>query len=126
MQPNEEPRRSRTTPRSPKAKIARRHHALSLSLDWKATRRNDEVLRGNQCQLVCRLICARVGNDNRDRANAWVAARVPWEQSEGFLFGPVDTFGYDPAMDSWPVNRTDLDAVLASGQAFTPEYIPEP
>ncbi|MCC6999970.1 MAG: peptidase M75 [Deltaproteobacteria bacterium] len=54
---------------------------------------------------------------------AWLAARQPWEQSEGFLFGPVDSFGYDPAMDSWPVNRTDLDAVLASGASFTPEYI---
>ncbi len=55
--------------------------------------------------------------------DAWIGARQPWEQSEGFLFGPVDTFGYDPAMDSWPVNHTDLDAVLASGAAFTPEYI---
>lgn len=55
--------------------------------------------------------------------DAWIDARVPWEQSEGFLFGPVDTFGYDPAMDSWPVNHTDLDAVLASDAAFTPELI---
>lgn len=54
---------------------------------------------------------------------AWVAARKPWEQSEGFLFGPVDSFGYDPAMDSWPVNHTDLDAVLASGAGFTAEYV---
>ncbi|MDC0715023.1 imelysin family protein [Stigmatella sp. ncwal1] len=55
--------------------------------------------------------------------DAWFAARVPWEQSEGFLFGPVDSFGYDPAMDSWPVNRSDLDAVLAGSAAFTPEYV---
>lgn len=55
--------------------------------------------------------------------SAWIAARKPWEQSEGFLFGPVDTFGYDPAMDSWPVNKTDLDAVLASGAPFTAEYV---
>lgn len=54
---------------------------------------------------------------------AWFAARQPWEQSEGFLFGPVDSFGYDPAMDSWPVNKSDLDAVLASNDAFTAEYI---
>jgi predicted lipoprotein len=55
--------------------------------------------------------------------DAWLAARSPWEKSESFLFGPVDTFGYDPAMDSWPVNKTDLDAVLASGAPFTPAYI---
>ena len=40
--------------------------------------------------------------------NAWIATRVPWEQSEGFLFGPVSAAGYDPAMDSWPVDRNDL------------------
>lgn len=70
------------------------------------------------------LLAADPSQDNLDAAQAaWVAARKPWEQSEGFLFGPVDSFGYDPAMDSWPVNRTDLDAVLASGDTFTPEYI---
>ncbi|KFE64618.1 imelysin family protein [Hyalangium minutum] len=54
---------------------------------------------------------------------AWFAARTPWEQSEGFLFGPVDSYGYDPALDSWPVNRSDLDAVLASNDDFTPGYV---
>jgi uncharacterized iron-regulated protein len=54
---------------------------------------------------------------------AWVATRVPWEQSEAHLFGPVSANGYDPAMDSWPVNRTDLDAVLASGNALTQAYV---
>ncbi len=50
---------------------------------------------------------------------AWKATRKPWEQSEAFLFGPVDTQGLDPALDSWPVNKVDLNAVLASGQALT-------
>ena len=50
---------------------------------------------------------------------AWKATRKPWEQSEAFLFGPVDTQGLDPALDSWPVNKVDLDAVLASGQGLT-------
>ena len=50
---------------------------------------------------------------------AWKATRTPWEQSEAFLFGPVDTQGLDPALDSWPVNRVDLDGVLGSGQALT-------
>ena len=43
---------------------------------------------------------------------AWRDTRRPWEQTEAFLFGPVDSQGIDPAMDSWPVNRTDLEAVL--------------
>ena len=54
---------------------------------------------------------------------AWVAARVPWEASEGFLFGPVDFNGYDPALDSWPVNRTDLQGVMASGNDLGTEYV---
>ena len=61
---------------------------------------------------------------NLDRAQtAWKAARRPWEQSEAFLFGPVDTQGLDPALDSWPVNHVDLDAVLASGDVLTASSI---
>jgi len=54
---------------------------------------------------------------------AWITTRAPWEQSEGFLFGPVDSFGIDPALDTWPLNQTDLDNVLASDDALTPAYI---
>lgn len=54
---------------------------------------------------------------------AWKATRTPWEQSEAFLFGPVDTQGLDPALDSWPVNKVDLDAVLSSDQKLTSSSI---
>ena len=54
---------------------------------------------------------------------AWRDARAPWEQSEGFLFGPVDTNGVDPSIDSWPVNEVDLNAVLASTDVLTETYI---
>lgn len=46
--------------------------------------------------------------------NAWRDARVPWEQSEAFLFGPVDTDEHDPFLDTWPLNVTDLEAIIAS------------
>ena len=49
----------------------------------------------------------------------WVASRSPWEKSEGFLFGPVDFNGFDPALDTWPVNRADLEAVLSSDTPLT-------
>ncbi len=55
--------------------------------------------------------------------NAWVAARVPWEQSEGFLFGPVTDQGLDPAMDSWPVDHQQLEALLASGVMLSADSI---
>lgn len=66
---------------------------------------------------------------NRTAANldaakvAWRATREPWEQSEGFLFGPIKQQAIDPSIDSWPVNVTDLDAVLASSNTLTKAYI---
>jgi predicted lipoprotein len=54
---------------------------------------------------------------------AWREARVPWENSEAFLFGPVSTYGIDPAIDSWPVNTVDLDAVLAGADSLTEAYV---
>jgi uncharacterized iron-regulated protein len=55
--------------------------------------------------------------------NAWRTARVPWENSEAFLYGPVETEGIDPSIDSWPVNEVDLQAVLVGSAALTKEYI---
>ncbi len=48
-------------------------------------------------------------------ANAWLAAREPWEKSEAFLFGPVDALGLDPNMDSWPLDQTSIVQILNSG-----------
>jgi putative iron-regulated protein len=53
----------------------------------------------------------------------WKQARLAWEQSEAFLFGPVSTKNIDPRIDTWPVNFTDLDAELQSGNTFTEDYI---
>lgn len=54
---------------------------------------------------------------------SWIETRSPWEQSEGFLFGPVDQEGIDPSLDSWPVNVTDLNNVLASSNPLTIEFL---
>ena len=54
---------------------------------------------------------------------AWIATRTPWEQSEAFLFGPVDTQGFDPALDSWPVDHVNLQSVLDSNDELTVEYV---
>lgn len=71
-----------------------------------------DLLRSNQTQA------------NLDAARqAWRDARIPWEKSEGFLYGPVETLGIDPAIDSWPVNQADLDAVLNSNDALSKSYL---
>ena len=54
---------------------------------------------------------------------AWKVTRKPWEQSESFLFGPVDIQGLDPALDSWPVNHVDLQSVLDSNDDLTKDYV---
>ena len=54
---------------------------------------------------------------------AWKATRKPWEQSEAFLFGPVDTQGLDPALDSWPVDHVNLQSVLNSNDALTVDFV---
>lgn len=53
----------------------------------------------------------------------WKDTRSAWEQSEGFLYGPVSTNNIDPRIDTWPVNYTDLDSILTSGATFTTSYM---
>ncbi|WP_452229271.1 imelysin family protein [Lacinutrix sp. MEBiC02404] len=50
---------------------------------------------------------------------AWQNTRAPWEKSEGFLYGPVDTDGIDPAIDSWPVDVNAIDNILNSTNEIT-------
>ncbi|MEK6509377.1 imelysin family protein [Myroides sp. C4067] len=54
---------------------------------------------------------------------AWVDTRIPWELSEGFLYGPVETNGIDPAMDTWPVDVEAMNNILKSNQKITPSLI---
>ena len=62
--------------------------------------------------------------DNLRRVQfAWRDTRRAWEQTGSLLFGPVDTKGIDPAMDSWPVNRTDLEAVLNSNNTLDIPFV---
>lgn len=58
-----------------------------------------------------------------EAAVAWRAMREPWESSEAFLFGPAEFLSLDPALDSWPVDRNQLDNVLASSFELTADFI---
>lgn len=55
--------------------------------------------------------------------NLWKSARSTWEQSEGFLYGPVASEDIDPRIDTWPVNFVDLNAEIAGTAQFTDTYI---
>ena len=45
---------------------------------------------------------------------AWLKARKFWEQSEAFLYGPATLRGIDPHIDSWPLDKTNLDNLLGN------------
>lgn len=55
--------------------------------------------------------------------DAWTEARVYWEQSESFTIGPAKSLGADAAIDTWPLDKGDLDKVLKSNDKLTPESI---
>jgi predicted lipoprotein len=49
---------------------------------------------------------------------AWRRTRIAWETSESFLFGPADSENLDPALDSWPLDKAQLDGILNSTDAI--------
>ncbi|MCB0663731.1 MAG: hypothetical protein KDC24_13375, partial [Saprospiraceae bacterium] len=84
----------------------------------------DLSIKGASLQTAAANLEADPSPENLEAARrAWVAARSPWEQSEGFLFGPVDQEGLDPSLDSWPVNVTDLNNVLNSNNELTVSFL---
>ncbi len=71
----------------------------------KALIMNNAIIAFNASSTDANLLAVRA---------AWKNTRAAWESCEGFLFGPVEDFNYDPTMDDWPVNKADLDGLLAS------------
>lgn len=44
----------------------------------------------------------------------WTEARRQWELSEAFLFGPAANHNIDPHIDSWPLDRDAMEAMLGN------------
>lgn len=44
----------------------------------------------------------------------WIDARKYWEQSEAFLYGAAADYNIDPHIDSWPLDKAQLDLALAN------------
>lgn len=61
--------------------------------------------------------------DLNSARQAWKDVRSVYEQSEGFLFGPMSVNNIDPRVDTWPINHVRLDSILASGTVFTAAYV---
>ncbi|MEE9362158.1 MAG: imelysin family protein [Cellulophaga sp.] len=80
-----------------------------------------KTLNGKAAKLETAVNNFVIGDNAKfeDVKTAWREARVPWEQSEGFLYGPVDSEGIDPAIDSWPVDVTAINTLLNGGSPIT-------
>ena len=52
--------------------------------------------------------------DVKAAAESWTAARRYWELSEAFLFGPAANHNIDPHIDSWPLDKDGMDAMLGN------------
>jgi uncharacterized iron-regulated protein len=51
--------------------------------------------------------------------DAWRSTREMYERNEGFAFGPLITNEYDPNMDTWPIDRTGIDALVSGNSEIT-------
>jgi putative iron-regulated protein len=57
--------------------------------------------------------------------DAWRATREMYERNEGFAFGPLITNEYDPNMDTWPIDRAGIDALVGGNSSITKAEIDE-
>jgi putative iron-regulated protein len=82
------------------------------------------VVKSNNLQQVMATF-VKTPNDDHLKAvqAAWKDTRTPWEQSEAFAFGPAESSGYDGNLDDWPVNHTDLTALIKSNEKLSPDYV---
>ena len=74
---------------------------------------------------LCEALQASKTNTNiQVAANKWVEARKYWEMSEAFLYGPAEYYALDPRIDSWPLDKDQLDQQLAKDMsAVDAEYV---
>ena len=80
-----------------------------LKLSVSATNLNTALQNLNNNTTDSNLLVARA---------SWQALRETWEQSEGFLFGPVEDNDYDPNMDTWPTDYVQLDSLIGSNNSL--------
>ena len=89
-------------------------NANYADLQIRAGTLNETIAALNANTVDANLVAARA---------AWRDTRAVWESAEGYLFGPIEDDNYDPAMDTWPLNRVELDSLLASSNPLSVDDI---
>lgn len=62
-----------------------------------------KTLKANKTQANLEKACA-----------SFLEARHWWEMSEAFLYGAASAFGIDPHIDSWPLDETEFNRLMAN------------
>ena len=60
-------------------------------------------------------------SDIKAACDAWLACRDYWEKSEAFLYGPAADYNIDPHIDSWPLDKVQMETLLkniSAGQTW--------
>ena len=69
---------------------------------------------------LCATLKANPTQENVQKCcDKWIETRKYWERSEAFLFGAVEDYYIDPHIDSWPLQKTQLDNVLANADLMS-------
>jgi uncharacterized iron-regulated protein len=53
----------------------------------------------------------------------WKLTRSSYEFGEAFSFGPIETDGIDPAVDTWPVDVTGITSLIDGPDVLTSQFI---
>ncbi len=76
---------------------------------------------------ACRTMCD-AGVDGltlsmiQEADDAWIDARRYWELSEAWLFGAVADYNIDPHIDTWPLDKTAMEALLSNSSQMAQMY----
>lgn len=65
------------------------------------------------CDKMCENGVENLSEDLiRQAGNEWIQARRYWELSEAWLYGAASDYDIDPHIDTWPLDKTAMDAML--------------
>lgn len=85
---------------------------------------SDMLAKANALQTAVNNLTSTPTESNLTTARtAWKSMRVTWEQSEAWLFGPVEADNIDPRIDTWPVDFTQLDQILNNSDVLNEAYV---
>ncbi len=67
------------------------------------------------CDHMCEAGVANLTIDLVEEAGReWIAARRYWELSEAWLYGAAADYEIDPHIDTWPLDKSAMDAMLSN------------